>query len=209
MRVKRVIWLALLVALAAPRSASAGLLDYIWELSGPQLLGVGAQCERGLWPSQTLQCFFFVPNRTGREQHARQRIWLLVEPALYFSTGKNSTEGGHQFDFRFRRAEMAGIDPMVAYRVPGGLKPRFYVAAGFSLNRFFGPDVDDFFNWAYKLRPIAADLPLCRRFTLQLAYNLRFYPSGFAARDRSNGGAVLSKGHGLERVTGYSVALIF
>ena len=78
--------------------------------------------------------------------------------AGYFSTGTDGEENGQQIPFSAGRARMIGFDPIVAARVPipGG---RWHGGIGLSLNRFFGPDIDAFNNWAIKLRPVAWDTP--------------------------------------------------
>jgi hypothetical protein len=107
---------------------------------------------------------------------------------------------------------MIGFDPMVAMRwsPDSWERHRLHVGGGFSLNRFFGHDIDSFNNWAFKVRPLAWDWDRAfrvwnRSMTLGAAYNLRVYPNGFDASP--TGGLASTSEH--ELVHGFLVGLSF
>src|SRR5688572_24935699 len=103
MRVKLVLSLTLVMIMAAAAPARAGIFDIIWEMSGPRLFGFGPQCEFGR-SSHRRRCFFPVPR--DKNFHLPKRTWLIVEPALYFATGKGEWEAGSVM--------MLAVDPMIA-----------------------------------------------------------------------------------------------
>jgi hypothetical protein len=200
-RAHAIVWITLLVILAFPRTGSAGFADLIWEMSGAQLIGLGLECEVGLTSTRKgCRLFEFIPIfRDGQRQDTG--LWLAVEARGYFSTWKNHDEA----DFEFLHVGMAGIDPMLGFgrRAANGM--RYYAGAGFSLNRLFGRDFEAFNNFAYKLRPIGVEVDL-GRFTLDIAYNLRFYPKGFDVGPSTNNPPV-RLGRELERVHGFVVSV--
>ena len=212
MRVKALLWIVTLVILAFPRSSHAGIMDVIWEMSGPQLLGFGLQCDIGLDRAISPECMLF-GKRLGWESHQSQLVWVNLLAAAYFSTGRDNTdENNQQVTFSGGRVRMIGFDPMFAMRVnPNAASAhRLHVGLGLSLNRFFGPDIDAFNNVAIKVRPLAWDWDRPFRFLgqswkLGAAYNLRVYPDGF---DSTPNGGLASTGDS-EAVHGFLVALSF
>ena len=208
MRIARMLWLTVGVLVVTAQPARASIFDIFWEMSGPQLLGIGAQCEVGLNPGKEHGCAFLFYDGIRWGQRKRQRLWLSIEPAIYFSSGKNSSDRGLIFAFRAGRARMFAIDPLVAFKwaKKDSNRVRLYSAAGFSFNRFFGPEVDDFNNVAFKFRPIVADFRIGAQSTLGFTYNFRLYPDGFDTQQRP-GEARLLKGRSPEWVHGLAVAL--
>jgi hypothetical protein len=201
-----ILCLALLGTLAVPREADASLADLIWEMSGPQLLGLGAECEVGLSREPDPKCQFLSwPYRASWVDN--RWFWLTVEARVYFSTGKNAEDDGVEFEFRFQRARMIGVDPMLAFgRVSPSGHTRVHSGIGVSLNRMFGPDIEDFNNYAFKLRPLSVE-HIFRRVTLGAGYNLRIYPNGFNASGLPPGGLGLTSE--AEVVHGASIELRF
>jgi hypothetical protein len=209
---KTLLWLTLVAIVALPRTADASFLDFIWEMSGTQLVGLGPQCE--VDGDGKLRCTF-LNKAVGRVQELtfkcakKQPLWLILEPKIYFSTWKNNEKDGLEYDFRFWRTGMLGLDPMFALSLlPDRDSDRLYAAVGVSLNRFFGADVDDAWNGAVKAR-----LGYDRDFgslAVGLEYNLRFYANGFDARNRvSDDGAIMFKTDNSERVHGFGVSFYF
>ena len=212
MRVKTLPWIVTLLVLAFPGASQAGIMDVIWEMSGQQLLGFGLQCDISFDDGATPQCLIF-GKRLGWETRRSERAWVDLLAAGYFSTGTDNTENNVQHHFSAGRARMIGFDPMVSMRwsPDSSSSHRFYSGAGVSLQRFFGPDIDDAFNkWAVKLRPVGWDWD--RGFVfwghtwkLDAAYNLRLYPNGFEAAENGR----LSSISDAEVVHGFVVGLSF
>ena len=213
MRMTRVLLLAVLVAIV-PRPAYASFWDIIWQMSGPQLLGFGLQCETVLSLKELPDCALLGVQLVRDDQQTRlareseRRLWWIVEGRVYFSTGKNATENGNVSDFTFGRARMVGLDPMLAGRWSAD-RPKGWLlhwGVGASLNRLFGPDFDSFNNYAIKLRPFGADRKF-KKVTFGAAYNLRLYPDGFDSEGGVN--PIVSKGSEFERVHGVLIELRF
>lgn len=213
MRAKALLWIVTLAILAFPRTSHAGIIDVILEMSGPQLLGFGLQCDIALDDGATPQCMLF-GKRLGWETRRSERVWVDLLAAAYFSTGRDNEdkENNVQHHFSAGRARMIGFDPMVSTRLnpSSSSSHRLYSGIGVSLNRFFGPDIEAFNNWAIKLRPLGWDWDRGFAFwgqtwKLDAAYNLRLYPNGFDATE--NGG--LSSTSELEVVHGFVVGLSF
>src|SRR5215207_883478 len=143
MRVKLVLSLTLLIVMAAAAPARANIFDIIWEMSGPQLFGFGAQCEFGRRPTRCLATV----RRDAEKDRQPPKTWLIVEPSLYLATGKGEWEVGS--------VVMAAVDPMIAVALkPDRDRHRFYTAAGASFNYFVGASVEDFGRVAFKIRPL-------------------------------------------------------
>ena len=164
--------MALIVLLAAPRASHAGLADLIWEMSGPQLIGFGFDCETPFTAVAASRCRILdIPSGPA---HGRP-IWLITDGRVYFSTGKKADD----IDYRFWQTGMLGFDPMVGF---GGYylrRVRFTHAVGVSLNLLFGRSVDGAIgNYALKVRPLTMTVPVWK-FNVETAYTLRLYRDGF------------------------------
>ena len=175
---------ALFCVLAVARPAQAGWLDFIWEMSGPQMLGMRVLAmEVGIWRPESAAAVSAEESRwligpvLKRESSvvdlaSKYRLWLMTEMYAYGSTEKTVDT------VPLGRVWMLAIDPMLAYGRRLGNGARVYTAYGFSFNRLFGPDIHPVGNWAIKLRPLAID----RTFgwlTVGADYSWRIYPDGF------------------------------
>lgn len=196
--------------LATPRAAHAGLVDIIWEMSGPQMLGAGVECEWELTATNAEWCYVNAMNVAGNGQRRPDRWFGSFTQGLrlYFSTGKNAEAGGQEFDFRAFRTWMLELDPMLHAGREFANGVRVYTGAGASLNRFFVVDARDFNNYAFKLRPLAVEYRRGRR-AIGAGYTLRLYPNGFDANGIPPQMATLSRGTQTERVHGLEIILKF
>jgi hypothetical protein len=200
MRVKLVLSLTLLMTMAAAAPARAGIFDIIWEMSGPQLFGIGAFCEIGR-DVDGPHCFFPVPNKRGL---LSKKTWLMVEPTLYFATGRGDWETGSVMMF--------AIDPMIAVSLKkrDDGKHRLYAAAGASFDYFAGANAEDFGRVALKLRPLTYEFHpekgILNRFLF--SYTVRYY-NGVAVTDTQSGHPILKKGSGSEWVHGPTFMFLF
>jgi hypothetical protein len=213
MRAKALLWIVTLAILAFPRTSDAGLIDVILEMSGPQLIGFGLECDLAVDGDGKPECTILgIRLGSPGPEVRRRRVWVNVLAAAYVSTGRDGKENGQQIPFSGFETRMVGFDPMVAVRwSPDSWgSHRLHVGGGFSLNRFFGADIDTFNNWAFKVRPLAWDWDRAflfwgRQWTLGAAYNLRVYPNGF---DASPTGGLASTSE-RELVHGFLVGLSY
>jgi hypothetical protein len=160
--------MALLMILGIPRTGSAGVLDIIWELSGPRMIGVGLYC-RFTVDGDVISCLPGKQEAGLLEQARKHRPWIATEGYFFFTAGeKNGFDSGDVY--------MLALEPSV--EVPLPLKFHdllFYSGAGITYDGLFGPAFFAFDNFGYKLRPIAF-----QRKGWGIAYNIRFYPNDFS-----------------------------
>ena len=161
-----VVALALTMLLGIPRAASADLIDWIWDLSGPQMWGVGwLHCEI-LPQGGPVECKVpWIPSLP-----VDRAVSIAVDSNVYFSSGKNSKSA----DYDKFKVWMLNVDPMLQTKSFPFLPPEVYHGIGASYNVFFGPDFNTFESVALKLRFIGVRI---RRF--DAAYTLRIYPKKF------------------------------
>ena len=186
-----------LMILATPRTGSAGIGEWIWEMSGPQFVGGGIECKVTLhWELEVCYVTFPIPVSL-RTLKPKVRYRLSLEGGLYGSTGKDS----NGVSYEAGEAWMFAFDPMIELVhhdnwLPGGDRAEIYHGLGFSYNRLFGggDDWDAFNNAAIKIRPLGV------RFGRQnIEFDLRIYPNRFNASDfgkvslvpEDNGGEVV------------------
>lgn len=172
--------------LAFPRASSAGLMDYIHEMSGPQMIGgIVLHCKiyfDGTPPCKILDDIW-KGTRAVRNLETREflngDLRLAVETIIYTSTGTNS-DGSN---YLAGRVAMVAVDPMLEVGTFRYKDFKFYHGVGASLNRLFVNDVSDFGNKGLKIRPVAFTFPMPGRpdVELDVALNLRWYPDGFGS----------------------------
>ena len=194
MRSRRLLAFVVLAVLACARPAHAGWLDFIWELTGPQMIGFGGSCEMSLGRNGTWRCT--VPLKAlGSRSPGDHWFWISAESYYYFSLPHNGFEGG--------RVRMFTFDPMVSLSRRTG-DTRVLSGLGLSLQRFSSADFDGFGNAAIKLRPIAVEFPAGNRLRVTVGYNLRYYWDGFESAP-----PVLSKSDRAEVAHGLTFAFTF
>jgi hypothetical protein len=187
--------------LATPREGSAGIGEWIWEMSGPMMVGGVVECRYsvldGGWDSCT------VSGVPLRQRKYDQKLWLALAGGIYGSTGKNS-DGT---DYRGGKVWMLAFDPMIEIQSAGNDRFGIYHGVfGVSYNLMFGPDFSSFTNAAFKLRPIGFFVPFIKNTKLDVAYNLRLYPNGFSA-DAFGLTSEVPSGPGTETVHSISIGL--
>ena len=198
-----------LVAFATPRAAHAGLVDIIWEMSGPHLWGAGVHCD--LFSTSNLNCRLLdVFTLSGTREDTT--VWGIIDVNGYVSMPKNAKDRDRrEIDFRLLRIAMVGVDPMIGFGRYEWGSVTFHHAVGASLNFFFGSadDTDAFIKTALKIRPVALEfpLPLGAGTRMEVAYNGRLYSDGFDSQaDRR---PLLQSGDNVEWVHGASVTFRF
>jgi len=167
-----VIGLALVTMMGLPHAGSAGVLDVIWELSGPRMIGVGLYCRFTL-DGKSVSCLPAKQEEALLEQARRHRPWIATEGTFYFSIPKNG--------FDYGDAYMIAAEPSLEVPWPVKVdKWLVYSGAGITYDGLFGPAFFAFDNFGYKVRAIGF-----QRKGWGLSYNLRFYPDDFG-RDLFN-----------------------
>ena len=171
--------LAILTLLGTPRQADAGLVDWIWEMSGPRMIGVAIDCRFS--SRDNPECYLFKPLLSGPRE--RPRSWLSLEGGLYFSIPKEEEDADQ--DYGFGDVWMVAIDPVVHIRSmlarDGRLK--VYHGVGASYNVLFGGNFSSFDKLGAKIRPIAFEYEVSDVFTYGLLYTVRLYANEFRNED--------------------------
>jgi len=192
--------LAVLALFAFPREGSAHFMDFIWEMSGPRMIGVVVGCDYDL-QRKTTECRALgkVLGRRGADSPERPKIWLVLDAAAYTSTGRDS--GSFQFDWF--ETYMLAFEPMLTVRSYGDGGEGFSLhhgLIGVSYDFLFGSNFSRFDKVGLKFQPIGFTF---RGF--KLSYNLRVYPNGFTADEFGFGPRLhdLSRPH--ETVHGFSL----
>lgn len=191
------------ILLIRPGDARAGLMDFIWDMSGPQMVGVVLRCRVPLGGG-TAQCEF-VEKKVGIQEGQTDvmkgpRVWFNVEGAIYTSTGKN--EG--TTDFRAFRTHMLGFDPIVEYAWVSNDRVRVFTGAGVTLQFLVGDGFNRFGKAGFKVRPIGVELGD----HVELAFNVRLYPDGFGA-DQFGFGLPPTGDRPFERTFGFTAGYKF
>ena len=164
----------LLAMVAAPRRSEAGLLDFIWEMSGPQMLGPSIGCM--LTFKGNLEWCVVSPLRAN-ELLGEENLhgpFLFLGGEYTFSTGRDGTDGAK---YKFFNTHRAAVTPALMFRAGTWKNVTLYHAAGLTFERLFGVDDADFeaFNKAgFIFVPVEVAFP---RF--HVAVKFRLYPDGF------------------------------
>jgi hypothetical protein len=165
--------MVLYALLGVPRASHAGLLEFIWEMSGPQFIGSGAGCLYSL-KLKKQECriggIFLLPEsqKTGNPHGP----FLVLGGSAFFSTAKNSeTQEYGWFD-----ANIVALEPgVLAFSKVGSETTwRFGHGAGVSYARFFGDNFKPFDKFAVSIIPVEAT-----RGKWILGLKFRIYPNGF------------------------------
>ena len=165
-----------LAVLACARPADAGWLDFIWEMTGPQMVGFGIECEVGIARNPDRGCIipgwrFSNANIARGEKPQDHWFWVSTGAFYYVSTDEEFTSSG---------VRGFGVDPMVLFsRFNDKRTIRVTAGAGLTVQRFWSDDFEAFGNSGFKFRPLAVDFPVAGRMRLNVAYNLRYFWDGF------------------------------
>lgn len=169
-----VVFFAALVA--APNPAGAGLIDFIHEMSGPQMIGFPVDCEFDIQVQRHECRLVDVIHLSGdRGFRVERRLWLALTGAAYFSTGKDADLR----QFKLGRVRMLAYEPTVnvrSFKSTGGSVVLEHGVLGLSYFYLMGSDFRRFDNLGVKLVPIAFTY---KRATF--AYTFRVFPNGFTS----------------------------
>jgi hypothetical protein len=187
MRSRRVGAFVVLAVLACARPADAGWLDFIWEMTGPRMIGVGVECEVAIKSKRDKGCA--IPGwRFQQFKSDKPRDSKDPDPRFWFSTGAFYYVSADYKGFSAGEAHAIGVDPMVLFsrikvnEARRSKSIRVTAGAGLTLQRFWGDEFEAFGNTGLKFRPLAVDFPLpYKSLRVNVAYNLRYYWDGFEA----------------------------
>lgn len=158
------------VVFGAPRVGEAAIMEFIWGLSGPQLIGIGVGCK---FDGGKL---VFCPGDTKPRGDAWSRVLFTAAGSVLVSTGRNAESG---VDYRFGDVGMIAVEPNVSFnsvntesgvRVFHNIGPTYDIL--FGLRR----DFDTFQKLGIKVTPLEV---VFRDDRAVFAFNLRLYPDGF------------------------------
>ena len=228
MRQSLVVGLIALVLAGSARRSEAGIGDFIWELSGPQMIGAGISC-RFNFKGVLQYCEFSAGTGLAmdiRNFEKRQRWFWSVGLAGYVSTGKNNRYDdnlscpsgefpcqGKEIDYHDFDHRMFSLEPTIDYLV-GKLHvgtrrdgmPReasVFVGAGGALHHVWNRDAGQFWKSGYKIVPVEI-----RTRKIAVAFNLRYYPDGFGV-DQFGKGEPIDGNRPSEWTKGVSVSFPF
>lgn len=170
------------VLFAAPRTGDAGIGEWLWEMSGPPLIGGGIECKFSL--NGTLErCYVTLPPPVrSLAQERRPRFRYSLEGSVYASYP--GTIEGVSYDWG--QVWMVFVDPMLEYvswtsRTDAAGQEEYAIyhgVIGGSYNIAKGRDFRAVGNGAIKIRPLGVKI---KRAIVE--YNMRFYPDGFNGAD--------------------------
>jgi hypothetical protein len=162
--------------LILPRAASAGIIEIIAEMSGPQMIGYFVECR--LLPSGTWDSCKF-PHPLYMRTPPSRKYWISIGGGLYTSTTRDvgGVERGWFDDF------MLTFEPILEFESKTTPVQLYHGVIGFSYNLLAGKGYSPFANAALKFRPIGIVIPLRENLGLDLSYDLRLYPRGFTPED--------------------------
>src|SRR5262245_43866352 len=155
--------IALVALLSFPTVARASIIDVIWKMSGPQLVGAVLHCDvdpvSAPSPDYTRsECRVLDYRFTGALKERKERPWWLsLDLGAYTSTGRNSED----LDFKKFDDNMVAFEPMFeirGYTTPSGNLMFHHGLAGFSYNVLFGPEFGTFDKAGLKFRPVGVTI---------------------------------------------------
>lgn len=173
----------LLALLAVPRPSEAGLIEFIWELSGPQMIGGGFGCTFDAnWDRRDCRLASAALIRSQTDDNGP---FFFFGGEWTFSTGKNvrHPETNEVIDYRFFRIHRVAFAPGISFRNRWLLlgSARMYHAAAISGELFAGPDFKRFTKVAVSVTPVELVFndTGASRVKAAVALKLRYYPRGF------------------------------
>ena len=190
---------ALAVALfGAPRPSHAGLLEIIWEMSGPQMIGLSYACMYGTVSRSLEQCRLgrFITKTTPVSKGIGP--YFVLGGGLFGSTGKDSSTQNYDWG----EIWMLALEPGVALRSYDKADVQVHHAAGISYELLFGDDIRRFDKFAFTITPI--DVAYKR---IAVGVKLRLYPHGFSD-DEFKPGPLITRDRPFETTVGFTFSVI-
>lgn len=193
----------LFALLGAARTSEAGLLEFIWGLSGPQMLGTGYGCTltfKGNIEDCRLGASLTPPPALG--QAVARGPFLFLGGALLLSTGRDSDQSYDGLE-----VQMVELTPALTFRSWTSPSSNFRVShgAGVAFDFFSGDRFQHFTKVAFASTLVGFEY---KRLVLSLTF--RIYPDGVSKEEfRNSPGQVVNHNGNLERVYGATVNWIY
>jgi hypothetical protein len=191
----------LIAVLGVPRPSEAGLLEIIWEMSGPQMLGLGYGCMYSVRTGSLEQCRLGAGLISRDKNYATKNgPFLVLGGSILGSTGKDSRSQGYDWG----EIWMLALEPGVAMRSYDNQQRDIQVhhGVGISYDVLFGDDIRRFDKFAITVTPV--DVAFRR---VAFGVKLRMYPNGFTD-DEFKPGPRVSKNRPFETTLGFTFNLI-
>jgi hypothetical protein len=191
----------LVVLLGLPRKSDAGILEFIWEMSGPQLIGYGHSCILPLG-TKPLRCQLDV-RRDSPDDQNRRRPHLALQGAVFFSTPRDSKTVEYDwFDVWMFAFEPGVMFPSKVSSSRDGV--RISHGAGITYNFLFGRDFDSFDKFGFLVVPIEITYR-----NIAVAAKIRLYQHGFTDDEFGVGPRISDRDRPAEAVYGGSFSFRF
>lgn len=158
--------------------ARAGVIDYIWDTSGPPYLGWVFRCRAELKFGGNQQCdkiFGGIPEKST----ITKPFWLSLESGAYLQLSKDGKDSdGEPIPFGIGHGVAFSFEPIVELRGLHGKSWRMYHGVGLAALVMASSDFERVGNVGYKVRVLGIEWDQWGR-RLSIAGNLRFFPDGF------------------------------
>lgn len=196
-----VLGVILFALFALPRPSDAGILEFIYEMSGPQLIGYGHSCILPL-RSKPVRCDIDV-IREASDDRGRRGPHLALQGSVFFSTPRDS----ETVEYDWFDVGMVALEPTVLFasKVPtgsGGV--RVSHGAGITYNYLFGRHFDSFSKFGYLIVPVEITYR-----NIAVAAKIRLYQHGFTDDQFGFGDLRLDSDRPAEAVYGASFSFRF
>jgi len=198
-----VLGMLLFALLGMPRTSNAGILELIWEMSGPQMVGLGYGCLYSLKPVKQDHCrigsTFFSPAM--QKKNVNRGPYLALGASIFGSTGRDSATQGYDWG----EIWMLALEPGLAvrsYECGPNSEVQVHHGVGISYDLMFGRDIRRFDKFAITVTPI--DVVLKR---VAVGIKLRMYPNGFTD-DEFKPGPTISQNRPFEATLGFTFSVI-
>ena len=186
----------MLFVLAAPRPAHADFWDFIFEMSGPQLIGARFDCDWAL-DGSVGDCHAAGFKVGSQFPTPKPRAWISVGGGVYTSTGKDTNNEYDAFS-----VHMLAFEPTINAFSSTNPRARVYHGAGFTYDFLFGRDFRRFDKAGLKFLPVGVIVG-----RLDIAYTFRLYPNGFTSDEFGFGPRVEGGDRPREGVHGVQFAI--
>ena len=197
----------LFAILAVPNTSHASIIDWIWSMSGPQMVGVVLHCEYDI-QNDGSECriadYRFVGDLRSRRE---RRFWLSIDTGFYTGTGKDSD--GHSF--RRFKDNMIAWEPMIeirSYTNRDGHVDWSHGVIGISWDLLKGAGYPAFDKFGIKFRPVGVTINQ-RKLSWTASYTLRVYPNGFTSDEFGIGPPVVNPNREAEVLHGFSFGIVW
>jgi hypothetical protein len=169
------------VLLGIPRASDAGILDFIWEMSGPQMIGIAEGCLYSAKDKKFVQCRIGdIPTFLRRHMDIESKgPFIGFSAGLYGSTGVDSRT--QQYDwFQVGMLELGTGLSFRSYQVGGAdnKEVQFHHGFGVAYERLFGRHMRPVNKFAITVTPVDVTVK-----KIAFGVKLRLYPEGFTDDD--------------------------